>query len=210
LAASRNARDGKPSAADHSPLYPAWHVDRTGSAPGPASALQALAGSLQALAPADELALRALAAAYAAGVDRRDGEVLGAAFHEDATLTVEGRQGRRPLPSHTHTGREAIAGIVELLARNEATFHHLGQSRYERTGPGRATGEVYCEAHHLRIGLDGPDRPEVDRIMYIRYRDDYRHDPELGWRIAARVVQVDWTEDRPLGWTDRDREETAP
>ena len=139
-------------------------------------------------------ALRELAATYASGVDRRDVALVERVFAEDAALIVRGRTGRRPDPERRLDGRAAIGKIAELIARYDLTFHFLGQSRYE-IGDDTAIGEVYCEAHHLLVDDDGAG---TDHILYIRYRDDYRVDLDGVWRIATRIVEVDWSEDRVL------------
>ena len=148
-------------------------------------------------------ALRDLAATYAAGVDRRDAALIEQVFHDDATLIVRGRTGRRPDPERRREGRAAIGGIAELIARYDETFHFVGQARYaigadDGTAPSTATGEVYCEAHHLLVDDDGVG---TDHVLFIRYQDDYRTDDDGAWRIATRIVQVDWSEDRSLSPT---------
>jgi hypothetical protein len=139
--------------------------------------------------------LRALAVGYAGAVDDRDGPALGRLFADDATLVVRDRP----------TGADAtplvgdrIAGIAASIARYPATLHLLGQSSYDVDGD-RATGVVYCEAHH-HLGELGA--AATDRVMYIRYLDEYRRDDSRDegdrWRIATRVVEVQWTNDVPV------------
>jgi hypothetical protein len=142
--------------------------------------------------PATSERLRSLAADYAAAVDERDADGLRRLFTDDATLTV------RDLVTgqeHTHVGAEAIGGIAHLLAtRYPATFHLLGQSRYRLLDERSATGEVRCQAHH-HVGALGDDA--VDRVMLIRYVDEYRAiDGE--WRIAARTVEVRFVTEVPI------------
>jgi hypothetical protein len=138
--------------------------------------------------------LRALSCAYAEGVDRRDRDLVRNVFAPTATLTVHGRKGLQPLPEFRFQGRDAIGGIVDHLSDHPITFHMLGQGRYQLTDEG-ARGEVYCEAHHVGPGDGGG---ETDRIMYIRYQDQYRSHPDGGWQILERTVEVDRTTDRPL------------
>jgi ketosteroid isomerase-like protein len=136
--------------------------------------------------------LRGLAAAYASAVDRRDGPALGQVFAADATLTVHDVATG---VERSRSGRAEIEAIAQAIAHYAATFHLVGQSRYE-VGPDadRATGEVYCEAHH-HIGDLGAKA--TDHVMHIRYRDAYRRQDET-WRIIERVVEVQWTTELPI------------
>ena len=134
-------------------------------------------------------ALRNLAERYAQGVDRRDRDVYVGAFHPDATLEVhhptESEEGINVMRGHDQIGR-----VPDFIKVYPKTFHLLGQSTYDLDGD-RATGEVYCMAHHLT-----PDRHGgTNYVMYIRYDDTYRCD-DGEWRIATRRVNVDWTDQR--------------
>ena len=135
--------------------------------------------------------LRTIARTYASGVDRRDLPLLLAAFHPDATLTVV--RGDDPdAPPRVMRGHVEIGRIIERIAVYSHTFHFLGQSHYLRTDTG-ASGEVSCIAHHR-----WRDETDLDHVMYIRYRDDYRAGEDGRWRIAARTVGVDWSETRAV------------
>jgi hypothetical protein len=139
--------------------------------------------------PEDVLALQALAARYAAGVDRRDRELFLSAFHAEATLRIfhKGPDGEEVIS--TRTGHEEIGVIPSVISRYEKTFHFLGNHLCRITGD-EAEGEVYCTARHLSLGIHGG----LDFIMLIRYQDQYRRDPDQNWLIADRLVLVDWTE----------------
>ena len=143
--------------------------------------------------PATTDRLRTLAADYAAAVDERDAEALRRLFTDDATLTV------RDLVTgheHSHQGAEAIGGIAHVLAtRYSTTFHLLGQSRYRLLDARTASGEVRCEAHH-HVGAIGTDA--VDRVMYIRYLDEYVAGDRDGWRISSRTVEVQFVTEVPI------------
>jgi hypothetical protein len=56
----------------------------------------------------------------------------------------------------------------------------------------RATGVVYCVAHHLSLHDDGAR----DTVMTVRYVDRYLRTAD-GWRIEQRTINVDWEEERP-------------
>jgi hypothetical protein len=135
--------------------------------------------------------LRSLAERYARGVDRRD-DVDGfvALFHPDASITIHDPS-ESTEPREIHGAR--IARIPEAIKRYSKTFHMLGQSTYD-VGDGEATGEVYCIAHHLTPDQHGG----TDYVMFIRYEDTYRPDPDGVWKFAHRRLRVDWTETRAV------------
>ena len=130
--------------------------------------------------------LRQPAARYAAGVDRCDRALFLSAFHADATLTIPAREGT-PGPPSTLRGHGELARVVERIARYDRTFHFVGQALLEPITDDDARGEVYCTAHHWRAT---GDRTE-DRVMYIRYADEYRRGADGAWRIAERTLHVD-------------------
>lgn len=135
--------------------------------------------------------LRLLAETYASAVDRGDSERFISAFHPDAALYTYASSDHDN-PQGSRIGHEQLGKIPGMLRRYVRTFHMLGQSTYE-IGPDRATGEVYCLAHHLTVGEDGKGN---DHVMLIRYQDDYEPDAEGAWKIRQRRVVVDWTEQR--------------
>jgi ketosteroid isomerase-like protein len=147
---------------------------------------------MTALEPAaDELVLRQLSARYAAGADRGDGDAYAGVFLPDARMRVY-RLPDADTPMTEMAGHEQLAEVPGMLARRYArTFHFVGQCVYE-IGDGEATGEVYCQAHHLTTDRHGG----TDYVMHMRYQDTYRRNPRGDWKIAARVAFIDWTETR--------------
>lgn len=136
---------------------------------------------------ADAEALRLVSVRYASGVDRGDVHAFLNAFHGEATLSFEDVE--RDDKSYELRGRDELTQVIRVIARRYArTFHFLGQASYEISDL-KATGEVYCIAHHRRHNGD-------TYVMYIRYVDQYRREPSDGWRIASRRVVLDWTETR--------------
>src|SRR5262245_24948124 len=136
---------------------------------------------------ADQLALRSLAEAYAAGVDRRDADLFLSAFHPDGELLLLDYSDPSVVRG-TRRGHAELGDVTELIAQYEKTFHFLGNTRYELDGD-RATGEVYCLAHHLNPNRHGG----TDWVMLIRYQDTYsRRDGR--WGIDERRLITDWTE----------------
>ena len=102
-------------------------------------------------ATTDQLALRALAERYAAGVDRRDRDLFLSAFHADGVLVLLDRADPTQVTA-TRRGHAELGDVTELIARYDKTFHFIGNARYEVDGD-RATGEVYCVAR--RCGSAG-------------------------------------------------------
>jgi ketosteroid isomerase-like protein len=135
----------------------------------------------------DERALRALALAYAHHVDRREAERVAALFEPDAVLRMVWRDGQAP--AAVSRGHRQIAHVVKGLAAMVATFHFVGNHLLEVRGD-EATGEVYCQAHHLTA--EG-----VDHVLYLRYLDRYRRS-EAGWRFTERETVVEWSEQRAV------------
>jgi hypothetical protein len=138
-------------------------------------------------------ALHAVAARYAAGVDRRELDLFLSAFRPDAVLAVHPPQAGPDDKPRLMRGHPEIGRVVELIARYPATFHLLGQGRYEVRGD-RATGEVYCVASHYVPS----DQGDSNRVMYIRYEDEYRRDRGGPWQIQRRDVRPVWTETRKV------------
>ena len=136
--------------------------------------------------------LRSLAEQYARSVDRRDDvDAFVALFLADATITIhDPSESTEPREIR---GAERLARIPDVIQRYPKTFHMLGQSTYS-IGDGEATGEVYCIAHHLTADQHGG----TDYVMFIRYEDTYRRDPEGAWKFAQRRLRVDWTETRAV------------
>ena len=149
---------------------------------------------LPALDPAITEELRRLAATYADAVDGRERELLLSAFHPDATLVVERAESEsRPMRGHEQIGR-----ITTAIAKYRQTFHFIGHSTY-RPAPDGASGTVACIAHHRWTDDAGTD---LDHVMYIRYLDEYRTGDDGIWRIAARIVHVEWSETRVIAATE--------
>ncbi len=127
--------------------------------------------------------LRALVDGYGVAVDDGDVESFCSLFTDDAVLSVLDADGAE---RSRYEGAAELATLPPKLARYDRTLH-LVSTHHARVDGDRARGTAYCEAHH-RSG-------DVDRILYIRYEDDYVR-TAAGWRIAARTVRTLWTEQR--------------
>lgn len=142
----------------------------------------------------DACAIRDGLARYWRGIDRRDPELVLAAYHPGA------------FDDHGHF-RGPVEGFVESLAPGvwthfAKTQHFAGNILVEFISADRARAESYAEAHHVRkAGQDlgsghvAPSRTPAtgdrDLVWGLRYVDDFeRRDGE--WRIARRVCAWDW------------------
>ena len=144
----------------------------------------------------EEAALRELSFAYAAAVDDRDAARFAALFLPEGELVAPDVRGDLS-PVFSRTGRERLSKVLDGLDRYRHTFHEVTTTRYE-IGEERASGAVWCTAHHVTADdVDLVPPPGTDTIWSIRYVDDYRRTPE-GWRIARRVLHLLWIAERPV------------
>jgi SnoaL-like domain len=98
-----------------------------------------------------------------------------------------------PKPSQDLHSREALAPVFADLNRYDATTHFVGQSTIFTLNGDRATGEVYCLAHH--VTADGGNRRLM--IASLRYLDTFVKIDGV-WLFAERLLYVDWLEERVL------------
>jgi hypothetical protein len=141
---------------------------------------------------ADRLAIRELIEAYAHCADRRDANGQMSLFAADTHFAVF-MSAKDPTPSQELHSREALAPVFADLNKYDATTHFVGQSTIFTLTGERATGEVYCLAHHVTV--EGGKR----RLMLasLRYLDTYVK-TEGTWQFAERLLYVDWLEERAL------------
>jgi ketosteroid isomerase-like protein len=140
---------------------------------------------------ADRLAIRELVEAYAHCADRRDAKGQMALFTEDTHFVVY-MDAKDPKPTQELRSRQALAPVFADLNQYAATMHFLGQSTITLSGD-RATGEVYCMPHHLKV--EGTKRSLM--IAALRYADTYVKQDGV-WLYAERRLYVDWIEQRAL------------
>jgi SnoaL-like domain len=141
---------------------------------------------------ADRLAIRELIEAYAHCADRRDAKGQMSLFTADTHFVVY-MNAKNPTPSSELHSREALAPVFAELNKYDATTHFVGQSTIFTLTCERATGQVYCLAHHVTV--DGGKR----RLMLasLRYLDTYVK-VDGAWLFAERRLYVDWLEERTL------------
>ena len=113
----------------------------------------------------DELAVKDLSHRYAIALDRGDREEWASLFSDDVAFesgtSVRGLSDVLRIPS-------------EQLARYKKTLHSVTTQRISLAGD-RATGEVYCIAHHIYEDFHQNGRFPFDlsHNFLIRYNDDY-------------------------------------
>ena len=141
---------------------------------------------------ADRLAIRELVEAYAHCADRRDAKGQMALFTADTHFVVY-MNAKDPKPSQELHSREALAPVFADLNKYEATMHFVGQSTILTLTSDRATGEAYCQAHHISV-VGGKRRL---MLAALRYYDTFVK-MEGVWLFAERLLYVDWVDERPL------------
>jgi|SRR5271163_5308728 len=141
---------------------------------------------------ADRLAIRELVEAYAHCADRRDAKGQMALFTADTHFVVY-MNAKETKPSQEVHSREALAPILAALNQYDATTHFVGQSTILTLADDRATGEVYCLAHHVTVG--GGRRRLM--VASLRYGDTFVK-ADGAWLFSERLLYVDWVDDRAL------------
>jgi hypothetical protein len=142
---------------------------------------------------ANQLELQGLIGHYALSLDDRDVEGFLGVFWPQARLTVvmdRRDDGVEDVTRVSYVGYEQLAEIPKNLRTYEKTFHFMGNQAFSIADE-HAVGEVYGEAHHVRLG-ESP----LDNIAYIRYTDEYDRGADGRWRISVRNVRILWTEER--------------
>ncbi len=141
---------------------------------------------------ADRLAIRELVEAYAHCADRRDAKGQMALFTADTHFVVY-MNAKDPTPTQELHSREALAPVFAALNQYDATTHFVGQSTILSLSDGRATGEAYCLAHHVRV--DGDKRRMM--VASLRYLDTFVK-TDGTWLFSERLLYVDWVDERAL------------
>ncbi|TQK20390.1 SnoaL-like protein [Microbacterium sp. SLBN-154] len=113
----------------------------------------------------DEREIRDLSHRYAVALDRGDTESWAALFAEDVAFESGGTVRRR---------EDVLAIPADQLRRYERTLHAVTTQVIARDGD-RATGTVYCIAHHLYRDTHQHGRFPFDltHAFLIRYEDEY-------------------------------------
>jgi hypothetical protein len=138
------------------------------------------------------LAIRELVETYAHYADRRDAKGQMSLFTADTHFVVF-MNAKDPKPSQELHSREALAPVFADLNKYAATTHFVGQSTIFSLTSDRATGEVYCLAHHVTV--EGENRRLM--VASLRHLDTFVK-VDGAWLFAERLLYVDWLEERTL------------
>jgi SnoaL-like domain len=141
---------------------------------------------------ADRLAIRELIDAYAHCADRREADGQKALFTADTHFVVY-MNGFGSDATEDLRGRESLTPVFEALRQYEVTMHFNGQSTV-RLDDERATGEVYCIAHHV-FSADGGRKI---MLAYLRYLDTYVKQTGA-WLFGERNLYLEFSDTRSLG-----------
>jgi uncharacterized protein (TIGR02246 family) len=135
--------------------------------------------------------LNELAFRYARACDTHDAGEFSAIFTEDGVIIS---------PRSTMTSREQIASVIPpaLKSMYLRTMHMVFNNLVWIDGD-IATGETYCQAHHI---TKQPDGTVTDYIMSIIYDNQYRK-VDGRWYFSHRKLNLKWsktdTVDLPQG-----------
>ena len=122
---------------------------------------------------------------YCRGVDRGDVELVGSAYHSDSIDDHGPFNG-----SGLDLARFAVDAVLENY---EATMHNIGDSIIDFADDTTAYVETYVHAEHR--GADG-NGDFLERFG-ARYVDRFER-RDGAWRIADRVVIVEWSDVAPI------------
>lgn len=132
-----------------------------------------------------EAAIKDVHVRYCRACDRMDFELLRSCFHPDAT-TEYGFFGG--------SVDDFIAGARQSLPAFVATTHNTGNQCVDVDGD-TAWAEHYTVATHRMAADDlGPERDFVTSVRYV----DRMECRDGDWRIARRVLVLDWIRSDPV------------
>jgi hypothetical protein len=129
--------------------------------------------------------IRELAMLYSRGVDRKDPELLRTLYAKDS------------VDMHGWFYEGPAEGYVDALERSMPHMpysgHHICNHLVSVDGE-TGEGEVYAIAYHIIPDGQGG---YVEDVMGVRYVDRYRKE-DGRWKFAARVVEFDFRNARPI------------
>ncbi len=138
-----------------------------------------------------DLAVRAAIAdtlaKYCRGIDRLDPDLVREAFHDDGVLIDYGAPD--PIPATLFADR----AIESLRTKYEATQHRVTNTAVVEELPNRVVAESYILAFHVR----DDDAGKSLLTFNGRWVDTFERRDDEHWRIAQRILRVDWTREDP-------------
>ena len=130
----------------------------------------------------EKAAIRETLVRYAAGIDRRDWDLMLSCFTDDVWAIFQGNDLGR--------GRDKILAYINTAAadlRIVSSVHFLGNMYVEVDGE-RATADTYGIGYLVFDAGAGPTL----RTRHLHYLDDLVRMVDGSWLIAKRVLINDW------------------
>jgi hypothetical protein len=136
----------------------------------------------------EKAAIRETLLRYAAGIDRRDWDLMLSCFTEDAWAIFQGNDLGR--------GRDKILAYINTAAsglRIVSSIHMLA-NMYIELDDARATADTYGIGYLVFDSGSGPTL----RTRHLHYIDDLLRSDDGAWLIAKRVLTNDWERLTPV------------
>ena len=136
----------------------------------------------------EKAAIRETLLRYAAGIDRRDWDLMLSCFTEDVWANFQGNDLGR--------GRDKILAYINTAAsrlRIMSSIHMLANMYIEVNGA-RATADTYGIGYLVFDAGTGPTL----RTRHLRYIDDLVREDDGSWLIDKRVLTNDWERLTPV------------
>ncbi|MEO5841228.1 MAG: nuclear transport factor 2 family protein [Acidimicrobiales bacterium] len=136
----------------------------------------------------ERAAIRETLLRYAAGIDRRDWDLMLSCFTEDVSANFQGNDLGR--------GRDKILAYINTAAsdlRIVSSIHMLANMYIELDGA-QATADTYGIGYLVFDGGAGPTL----RTRHLHYIDDLVRVDDGSWLIAKRVLTNDWERLTPV------------
>ncbi len=128
----------------------------------------------------DERDIRAVLARYCHAVDRADFEMLSTLFHVDAEISYGNGV-------YEGDGAHFPEALLTYAAAMKRSHHMLGVTMIDLNGE-IASCETYAQATHIQMH----EGALVEITSGHRYLDRLERREDNLWRIARRIVVVDW------------------
>jgi ketosteroid isomerase-like protein len=136
----------------------------------------------------EKAAIRDTLLRYAAGIDRRDWDLMLSCFTEDAWTTMQGND--------LGHGRDKILAYITSAAsefRIVSSVHFLANMYIELAGD-RATADTYG----IGYLVFATDAGHTLRMRHLRYIDELVRSADGSWLIAKRILTNDWERLTPV------------
>jgi len=136
----------------------------------------------------EKAAIRETLVRYAAGIDRRDWDLMLSCFTDDVWAIFQGNDLGR--------GRDKILAYINSAAagfRIISSVHFLG-NMYIELDDDRATADTYGIGYLVYDTGAGPTL----RMRHLHYLDELVRANDGSWMIAKRILTNDWERHTPV------------